>query len=72
MERQRPQDLLWIRNEFLDSKADFGKIVIHGHTPAEAPEVRPNRINVDTGAFATGQLTCLVADAQGHRFLSTG
>jgi serine/threonine protein phosphatase 1 len=69
LERQSDQDLLWIRDEFLNSKLDFGKIVVHGHTPVEEPEVLPNRINIDTGAFATGQLTCVVLDEDGHRFL---
>ena len=48
---------------------DFGKIVVHGHTPVEAPEVLSNRINIDTGAFATGQLICVALDDGGHRFL---
>src|SRR5215468_10906629 len=64
LSRQMENDLLWIREEFLSSSEDFGKIVIHGHTPAPDTEVLPNRINIDTGAFATGRLTCLViADA---------
>jgi len=68
---QREDDLLWIRDEFLSSTADFGKIVVHGHTPAEAPQVLSNRINVDTGAFMTGRLTCAVLEGEGVRFLST-
>jgi serine/threonine protein phosphatase 1 len=68
---QAEQDLLWIRDEFLSSRADFGKIVVHGHTPADAPEVLPNRINVDTGAFMTGRLTCAVLEQERVRFLST-
>jgi serine/threonine protein phosphatase 1 len=70
LDRQRDDDLLWIRDEFLSSTVDFGKIVVHGHTPVEAPEVRPNRINIDTSAFATGRLTCVVLDESGHRFLT--
>jgi serine/threonine protein phosphatase 1 len=62
LSRQKESDLLWIRQEFLSSRDDFGKIVIHGHTPARDIEVGPNRINIDTGAFATGRLTCLVID----------
>ena len=69
LERQNDEDLLWIRDEFLSSKVNFGKIIVHGHTPVEVPEVLPNRINIDTGAFATGQLTCVVLDERGHRFL---
>jgi serine/threonine protein phosphatase 1 len=69
LDRQSDEDLLWIRDEFLRSKMNFGKIVVHGHTPVEVPEVLPNRINIDTGAFATGRLTCVVLNESGHRFL---
>jgi serine/threonine protein phosphatase 1 len=62
LSRQTEQDLLWIREEFLTSNVDFGKIVVHGHTPTQAIEVRSNRINIDTGAYATGRLSCLVID----------
>jgi len=70
-EQQNQQDLLWIREEFLVSDLDFGKIVVHGHTPVQHPEVRPNRINIDTAAFATGRLTCVVLEGASHRFLAT-
>jgi len=60
LREQREQDLLWIREDFLLHEEDFGKIIVHGHTPALEPDIRPNRINIDTGAFATGRLTCLV------------
>jgi serine/threonine protein phosphatase 1 len=59
---QTESDLLWIRDEFLLSNEDFGKIVVHGHTPRHDIEVQPNRINIDTGAYATGRLTCLVIE----------
>src|SRR5450759_3259828 len=71
LEHQSELDLLWIRDEFLNSRMDFGKIVVHGHTPTEKPEVLPNRINIDTGAFATGRLTCLVLEEENHRIIST-
>jgi len=70
LDQQTEADLLWIREPFLTSRADFGKIVVHGHTPAEQPELRQNRINVDTGAFITGRLTCVVLEADGVRFLT--
>lgn len=69
LEEQSEQDLMWIRKEFLTSKEDFGKIVVHGHTPVPAPEVLPNRINIDTHAYASGQLTCVALEADGYRFL---
>jgi serine/threonine protein phosphatase 1 len=62
--RQREEDLLWIRDEFLQSEEDFGKFVVHGHTPVPAPEFRPNRINIDTGAYATGILTLLTIQGE--------
>jgi len=71
LERQSVEDLLWIRDEFLNSTADFGRIVVHGHTPSERPEVLPNRINIDTGAFATDRLTCVVLESAQPRFLMT-
>ena len=61
---QTEKDLLWIRHEFLFSSRDFGKIIIHGHTPTTEIELRSNRINIDTGAFATGRLTCLVIEGE--------
>jgi len=71
LEYQRAADLLWIRDEFLSSRKSFGKIVVHGHTPTESPELLSNRINIDTGAFVTGRLTCLVLEGESRRFLST-
>jgi serine/threonine protein phosphatase 1 len=62
--QQHEKDLLWIRDEFLKSKEDFGKIVIHGHTPVATAEICPNRINIDTGAYASGLLTCLILEAE--------
>ena len=70
LQKQHPADLLWIRDEFLDSTADFGKVVVHGHSPALEPELLPNRINVDTGAFMTGRLTCAVLEDAQVRFLT--
>jgi serine/threonine protein phosphatase 1 len=64
LSQQKESDLLWIRGEFLSSNYDFGKIIVHGHTPSREIEVRPNRINIDTGAFATDRLTCLVLEGE--------
>lgn len=71
LDRQSEEDLLWIREDFLHYRGDFGKIVVHGHTPVPQPEVRSNRINVDTGAYATGRLTCLVIERNKMRFISS-
>jgi serine/threonine protein phosphatase 1 len=69
LRQQRRQDLLWIREDFLLHEEDFGKIVVHGHTPAREPDIRPNRINIDTGAYATGRLTCLVLEGEEMSFI---
>jgi serine/threonine protein phosphatase 1 len=68
---QKEADLLWIREDFLLSEDDFGKIVVHGHTPVREPDIRSNRINIDTGAYATGKLTCLVLEHDGVMVLDT-
>jgi len=68
-EAQDRFDLIWIREKFLASDIDFGAIVVHGHTPQHEPQVRPNRINIDTGAVLGGQLTCLALEGNTYRFL---
>ena len=69
LHKQSNQDLLSIRNEFLLHEEDFGKVIVHGHTPAAQPEVLVNRINIDTGAYATGRLTCLVLESDEIGFI---
>lgn len=59
LDRQAASDLRWIREEFLSDSADFGAMVVHGHTISEQVEMRPNRIGIDTGAYCTGALTAL-------------
>lgn len=69
IERQSWMDLLWIRDLFLRSDADHGFVVVHGHTPVEQPEIRPNRIDIDTGAVFGGKLTALVLEGAERRFI---
>ncbi|HUO53991.1 MAG TPA: metallophosphoesterase family protein [Rhodoblastus sp.] len=61
---QEARDLMFIRGEFLQSTADHGRVIIHGHTPVREPEFRANRINIDTGAYATNRLTCLALEGE--------
>lgn len=72
LDRQDRNDLLNIREPFLSSQAEHGKLVVHGHTPLVAPEIRPNRIGIDTAAYATGRLTCLILEKDQRRFLHVG
>lgn len=66
LNKQRDEDLLWIREDFLLHEESFGKIVVHGHTPVLELDIRHNRINLDTGAYATGRLTCLVIEGDSY------
>ncbi len=68
---QEDSDLLWIRGAFLDSRADHGCCVVHGHTISRQAEIRANRIGIDTGAFFSNVLTCVVLEGTGHRWLQT-
>ncbi len=72
LEEQNRQDLLWIRHEFLESTADFGKLVIHGHSPLREVCQRPNRIGIATGAYSTDVLTAIVLEGNERRFIQTG
>ena len=56
---QSPEDLLWIRYEFITSDRDFGETVVFGHTPLRQPLLEPNKIGIDTGAVYGGCLTCV-------------
>lgn len=66
---QSRADLLWIRTDFLTSEVDLGHVVVHGHTPVDAVEIRPNRIGIDTGAVYGGKLTALVLEGEHREFL---
>ena len=70
LDRQSPEDLTWIREAFLDCDSQLEKFVVHGHSPTPEPDVRANRMGVDTGAYATGKLTCAVLEGQSRRFLT--
>jgi serine/threonine protein phosphatase 1 len=72
LDQQATDDLLWIREPFLSSRRDLGRVVVHGHTVESEPIVRSNRIGIDTGACWTGCLTCLVLEEGTFRFLTTG
>lgn len=72
LEKQTQEDKLWIRDEFLDSTINHGCIVVHGHSITSEPQILPNRIGIDTGAYHTGVLTCLVLEGERQRLLQTG
>ena len=67
LDGQNPDDLIWIRGEFLRWTDLRDKVVVHGHTPHGEPEILPNRVNVDTEAWRSGVLTALVIDGNRKR-----
>jgi serine/threonine protein phosphatase 1 len=59
---QQDHDLFWIREPFLSDRRDHGRLIVHGHTPINGrkPDLRANRLNIDTGAVFGGPLTAAV------------
>jgi serine/threonine protein phosphatase 1 len=70
-ERQRPGDLRWIREPFLGFPGDHGFTVVHGHSIAEEPELKNNRIGIDTGAYYSGRLTALALEGTERWLVAT-
>jgi serine/threonine protein phosphatase 1 len=70
IDEQRRADMRWIRSSFLDSNWEFGKLVVHGHSIGDDVVIRPNRIGIDTGAFASGRLTALGLEGAERWFLT--
>lgn len=62
LDRQTRHDLLWIREPFLGATDDYGRLIVHGHSPRHdgKPEILPNRVNLDTAAVYGGPLTAAV------------
>lgn len=71
LNRQVAEDMLWIREDFIFSEANYGMIVVHGHTVTDSPDIQDNRIGIDTGAYLSNNLTCLVLEGSSKRFLTT-
>ncbi|MGI9401028.1 MAG: metallophosphoesterase family protein [Rhizobiaceae bacterium] len=71
LKNQDPEDLMWIRDDFLSYQGSFGKVIIHGHTPHRQVEILPNRINLDTMAFHSGKLSCAVLENDTCKIIQT-
>lgn len=63
-------DLRWIRDPFLGHRGPHGSMVVHGHTITAEPDVQPNRIGIDTGAYAGGLLTAIGLEGEERWFLT--
>lgn len=68
--QQREQDQLWIRDRFLDAPDEFEAVIVHGHTPVDAAELRANRIGIDTGAVYGGKLTAVCLEGDQRELIS--
>lgn len=59
LDRQSPEDMMWIRRLFLDSRAEFERVVVHGHSPTPTVHADRRRIGIDTKAYDSGVLSAL-------------
>jgi serine/threonine protein phosphatase 1 len=72
LEAQLPHELYIIREPFLSTPHGLPYVVVHGHTPADAPALLPHRMGLDTGAYRSGVLTCAALEGKDVRILQTG
>ena len=68
---QKEGDMIWIRDDFLKADTRFDKMVVHGHSIEPEPDIQAYRIGIDTGAYRSGRLTCLILEGATRRFLHT-
>ncbi len=68
---QSAHDLMCVRGKFLNNKDVREKIVIHGHSHVTKPEIRRNRIGIDTGAYATNVLSAVMIWNQNISFIES-
>ncbi len=66
---QLSADMRWIRRDFLDYRGDMGAFIVHGHSITTEPDVRDNRLGIDTGAYRSGTLTALGLEGDGRWFI---
>ncbi len=71
LEEQDSTDMRWIRGDFIRSDVDHGVMVIHGHTITDDVDEQPNRIGIDTGAYASDVLTAIGIEGAAHWYLRT-
>jgi serine/threonine protein phosphatase 1 len=71
LDEQAVGDLRWIRGEFLEDQTPREFAVVHGHTITSVPELTPMRIGIDTGAYASGQLTAIGLQGTDRWLLAT-
>lgn len=68
---QKGEDLRWIRDRFLSDGTAHEKFIVHGHTITPEIDEQPNRLGIDTGAYASGTLTAVALEGDRRWFLQT-
>lgn len=71
LEKHDPDTFIWGHPEFLTHPRQDGMWIVHGHTIVDQPKMVNGRISLDTGAYATGQLTLATFSPEGVEFIST-
>ena len=72
LDKQEKETMLWTREKFFFKPTmTYSKIIVHGHTPVEKIEKFPYRINLDTGSFYSGKLSCLLIEDRNLKFMDT-
>ncbi len=71
LDKQTPDEQLWIRDAFIQHTKPFEKIIVHGHTITNEPDFQPNRIGLDTGAYISGKLSCLVLENETQQVIQS-
>lgn len=64
LDAQKENDLLWIREGFIDDKTDHGPLIVHGHMALEKPTHFGNRVDLDGGAAYGRSLTPVVFEGR--------
>lgn len=64
LQRQTRNDMLWIREDFLEDPRNHGAVIVHGHSVTRNTEIRSNRICIDTGAYRTGLLSAIYLEGE--------
>ena len=64
LDAQKENDLLWIREGFIDDKTDHGPLIVHGHIALDKPTHFGNRVDLDGGAAYGSTLTPVVFEGR--------
>lgn len=70
LEDQSEDDLVWIRDGFLEHRGSFPWLVVHGHTALEQPVHFGNRVDLDGGAAYGRALRAAVFEGADVELLS--